>query len=233
MATPRPRRGARGRPRNPESESAATTPTVPDAARKSVGRPPKSFAEDPSRWEMALIGWTVQEHSADGFSPLRAISSYVTWHALARGEARIRLYAHEELETEHRRKQPGFWVDMTAPPPKLLEMLKAKHDKDSDWDYDSENAFRPEIISVEKKLRRIRRADPSRFQIMIDAWTQFAIGNLDAARLLVASINDVQFFDHEWRRLTRAPALCCEFTARFGYPLGSSLRDSITFGESN
>jgi hypothetical protein len=196
-------RGARGRPRNPA------------APRKPVGRPPIPFAGDPRGWELALTEWTVRALVAEGCSRLRAIDSYVTWHALMKGAARILLRPDGELEAEHRHKRPGFWVYATAVSPKLLAALIAKHVKDSDWEYHSENAFRPEVRSLDKKLSAINKTDPRRLQLMVDAWEQYTLLNREGARRIAASIGEAETFERERLRLLQRWAGGSEFIVRF------------------
>jgi hypothetical protein len=190
--------------------------------RACRGRPEAQFAENPQQWELAFVERGIRAFVMEGNSPLQAISAYVTWQAVLRGVARTVHHQDDNLEA-HRRGRLGDWVTMTKLSPKLLATLKAKHEKDYDWDWHTENAFRPEIRSVEKKLSRIRKNDPDRLQVMVDICELYLSGKIREARQLATSIREAENFEGELRRILGW------VTVRFGHPFGQTLRHTITY----
>jgi hypothetical protein len=185
------------------------------------GRPVEPLADNPQRWELAFVERGIRAAVAEGMSPLRAIDTYVTWRAVLSGVAQTH-HQDDNLES-HRRGRPGDWVIMTKPSPTLLKMLKAKHEEDSEWEWHSENAFRPEIRSMEKKLSRIRENDPDRLRVMVDVCELYLSGKVGEARQLAASIREAENFEGKLSQILRW------VTVRFGYPFGQMLRHTITF----
>jgi hypothetical protein len=114
-------------------------------------------------------------------------------------------------------------MEMTKLSPRLLKMIEDKHVKDSEWEWDSANVFRPEIISMEKKLSRVRKNDPERLQIMINVCELYLSGEIGDAHQLAASIGEAENFRRELSRILGW------VTVRFGHPFGQTLRHTMVF----
>jgi hypothetical protein len=190
--------------------------------RPKRGRPPRPLAENPEQLELAFVERGIRANVAKGISPLQTISDYVTWQAVLRGIARP-VYRQDDNLESHRRRRPGDWIKMTKVSPRLLKMIEDKHIKDSTWEWDSRNVFRPEIISMEQKLRRVRKNDSERLQVLVDICELYLSGEIGEARQLASSIGQVENFERELRRILGW------VTIRFGYPFGQTLMHTIVF----
>jgi hypothetical protein len=175
----------RGRP--PKKKDAAPSP------KRDPWRPKKSLAQDPHRWDLALVERHVRVGKMRGYSELQI-------HELLAASAAGAVVRTPENIALFESGQP-FRVWM--PPHKKFKL--AREDTPTQrsrrgWQWRQENVFRPPADDARRKLLRFRKEDAGRLRAMVTVWELCIRGNLEEAMRLARQIGEADAFEAKLRK---------------------------------
>jgi len=153
-------------------------------------RPKKPFAQNPDRWNWALL----ERHIRAG--RLWGRSKLTMHHDLAKLRYGAIIRTPENL-AKFESAQP-FLVWM--PPHEKFKIAASDtltERSRGGWPWRQADPFRPIADDERRELSRIRKLDGRRLDIMVGAWEAAKCGDFDEARRLAQSIDDLEAFEKD------------------------------------
>jgi hypothetical protein len=150
-------------------------------------RPKSPFAQDPVRWDRALVERHVRAGKLKGYTELKMHEFLAT---LAAGAI---LRTPENIARFKADLPTLFWMPLHKKFPRWRQTQEPRDRVDWTWRY--KTVFHPLADDVRRKLRRIRKEDPERLRIMVATWEAAISGDFDEARRLASSIGDAEAFE--------------------------------------
>jgi hypothetical protein len=171
----KPTGGKRGRPKKM---------AVAPSPKRGRGQPEKPFAQDPDRWDLALVERHVLVGKLMGYSKLSMEDFLATLAvgAIVRTPENLACFEND-LPT---------WFYM--PPHKKFPQPPAERAQIG-WPWRVKTPFHPLADDSRGRRRRIRKEDPERLLIMVATWDAAISGDFDEARRLAGSIGDLEAFE--------------------------------------
>jgi hypothetical protein len=148
------------------------------------GQPKKPFAQDPDRWDLALIERHVLAGKLWGYRELKMHESLAT---LAVG-------AIERTPENIARFEAGLPTRFWMPLHKKFKQPPAERAQIG-YPWRMKSPFHPLADDVRRKLWRIRKEDRRRLRAMVATWEAAICGDFDEARRLATSIGDAEAFE--------------------------------------
>ncbi len=176
----------RGRPRKP----------IPLRLNRDRGRPRVTLANDPYRWQLAVLEYdALKLIAATGCGVMAAHETLATWRhgKIERTPENLAKFANGQPYSVWMPEHKKFRISS--------DDTFTERQRDG-WPWRNKNPFRPIADQLRKKLARYRKQDGARLDIMVQIWGLCLSGPPEAvneARRLAASIGEGEHFENEMR----------------------------------